>query len=99
MLQIFVAALGVALLIGAGASALWGDAGLTFWLLIVGGSLTIGTIFERVFYKPVLNERPGSGWTDTGERFVDPETGETVDVFYNAASGERRYVTGSASSS
>jgi hypothetical protein len=28
----------------------------------------------------------------TGERFVDPETGKPVMVYYHRPSGERRYV-------
>jgi hypothetical protein len=92
MLRIAVTGLGIALLIGGALSAMSHLPGLTFWLLVMGGAITVGTVFERVLYKPVLSDRPGRGWTNTGERFVDPETGETVDVFYNAASGERRYV-------
>jgi hypothetical protein len=92
MLRIAVATLGIALLIGGAFSMMSHQPELTTWLLVVGGALTAGTVFERVIYKPLLSDRPGRGWTGTGERFVDPETGKTVDVFYNAASGERRYV-------
>lgn len=63
------------------------------WLLIVGGAITIGTLLERAIYKPLLRERPGAGWVKTAERFVDPDTGQAVDVFYNPTSGERQYVS------
>jgi hypothetical protein len=68
-----------------------GIAGPALWLFVVGAALVIGTVFERVFYKPLTTARPGPGWTDTGERFVDPETGKMVKVLYDAASGERQY--------
>jgi hypothetical protein len=33
-------------------------------------------------------------WRATPERFVDPETGRLVTVFFNATTGEGRYVAG-----
>ena len=62
------------------------------WLLIAGGVITAGTLLERVIYKPLLRERPGTGWVKTAERFIDPDSGKPVDVFYNPSSGERQYV-------
>jgi hypothetical protein len=64
-----------------------------WWLAIVGGAITAGTVLERVIYKPVLRERPGAGWIKTAERFIDPDTGQPVDVFYNPATGQRQYVS------
>ncbi len=61
--------------------------------LIAGGVITAGTLLERVIYKPLLRERPGAGWVKTAERFIDPDTGQPVDVFYNPATGERQYVS------
>jgi hypothetical protein len=63
------------------------------WLLIVGGVITAGTLLERVIYKPLLRGSPGPGWIKTAERFIDPDTGRPVDVFYNPTSGERQYVS------
>jgi len=41
----------------------------------------------------------GARWERTGERFEDPATGETMEVHYDRASGERRYVrTGESAS-
>jgi hypothetical protein len=34
----------------------------------------------------------GARWERTEERFEDPVTGETMEVHYDRASGERRYV-------
>jgi len=31
-------------------------------------------------------------WQRTGERFEDPETGKNMEVFYDPASGDRRYI-------
>lgn len=57
----------------------------------LGGLIVLGIVFERWRYRP--NEtRPGAGWQPTGERFEDPQTGKTVQVFYDPRSGERRYV-------
>ena len=44
--------------------------------------------------EPVTGGPPGAGWVATKERFVDPESGKLVTVFYQPATGERRYVAG-----
>ena len=62
--------------------------GLAGWGLI----LLIGLAIERWRYKPLTERSPGPDWTATDERFVDPETGKLVRVYYHPASGERRYV-------
>ena len=59
---------------------------------IATGLLLIGAVFERYRYQRLLTRAPGAGWQATEERFIDPETGKTVTVFFNAATGERRYV-------
>ena len=93
MLRLAVLLLGIALLT-AGAITLGYDVpGIPLWLLVMGGVITVGTACERVLYKPLLRRTPGPGWVRTNERFVDPDTGKTVDVFYQPASGERQYVS------
>ena len=62
--------------------------GLGAWGLL----LLVGLLIERWRYKPLGERSPGPEWTATSERFVDPETGELVAVYYHPASGERRYV-------
>jgi hypothetical protein len=62
--------------------------GLGVWGVI----LLIGLLIERWRYKPLADRSPGPDWTATGERFVDPETGKLVMVYYHPANGERRYV-------
>lgn len=51
-----------------------------------------GLLFERRVYKANHPDRPGMDWTRTTERFTDPATGENVVVYFNARTGERRYV-------
>jgi hypothetical protein len=62
--------------------------GLGGWGLL----LLVGVLIERWRYKPLGGRSPGPEWTATGERFVDPETGKLVAVYYHPASGERRYI-------
>ena len=62
--------------------------GLAGWGLI----LLIGVAIERWRYKPLAERSPGPDWTVTDERFVDPETGKMVTVYYHPGSGQRRYV-------
>ncbi len=65
-------------------------------LLINGAALTAGIILERTRYKEILDQPPGFGWIDTGEKFVDPGSGRMVTVFSRPDTGERRYVGGPA---
>ncbi len=58
--------------------------------LICGTVILAGTLFERWRYNNT-NASAAGNWQPTGERFVDPETGNTVEVLYDPQSGERRY--------
>jgi hypothetical protein len=93
MLRLAVLILGVLMLLGSAFAYRHGILYAALWLLAVGGVTTLGTVFERIRYKPILPETPGFGWVRTDERFIDPATGKAVDVFYHPASGERRYVS------
>jgi hypothetical protein len=93
MLRQAVLIVGVLLLLSGAIAAGYDVAGLSLWLLIAGGAMTVGTLCERVLYKPLLPKTPGTGWVKTEERFIDPDTGKTVDVFYDPRSGERQYVS------
>ncbi len=58
--------------------------------LIWGAVLCIATLRERWRYRE--NERrDGAGWEATDERFIDPESGKLMQVFYQPTTGERRY--------
>ena len=91
------ALLGVGLAMLAGAVALLraGCAALG-WRLAVFGVVLISpaVLVERWRYKRLGGAHPGSGWIATAERFVDPESGKLVTVYYRPATGERRYVAG-----
>jgi len=60
---------------------------LAGWALI----LLVGLLIERWRYKKLGAAPPGPGWQRTDERFVDPETEKLVTVYFNPATGERRY--------
>ena len=92
MLRGIVLAIGILMLL-AGVIMVGLELWPALWLLIAGGVIIVGTLLERVIYKPLRSERPGVGWVKTAERFIDPDTGRPVDVFYNPTSGERQYVS------
>ena len=76
------------LLVVALLGSLWWD-----WQLAILGLLVVAAVLiERRRYRAVGRDRPGPGWQKTGERFVDPETGRIVTVYFHPDSGERRYV-------
>jgi hypothetical protein len=61
------------------------------WPALAGaGLLVAGTLWERFYYRG--SERGGAGWQATSERFLDDESGRLVTVWFNPATGERRYV-------
>ncbi len=90
MLRAIVLALGV-IAVAAGAFLLRAaPLGPRIYLICGGAAIILGTAFERWRYR---NAAPaGARWEQTGERFQDPATGETMEVQYDRASGERRYV-------
>lgn len=59
-----------------------------FW----GVLLVVGTVFERVIYKPTKAQPPGPGWVRTAERFIDDTSGKAITVYIEPASGERQYI-------
>ena len=83
------------LLATAGLLAVTGCAlGVTLRLAVPGLLLLFGLVVERWHYKRLTPRRPGPDWVPTNERFVDPESGNLVTVFYQPSTGERRYVVG-----
>lgn len=84
---------GLALLAGAAAFAYAGcGLGVTLRLALPGLLLVVAILFERWRYKHVAGSRPGPEWVATDERFVDPESGKLITVYYLPSTGERRYV-------
>ena len=68
--------------------------GVTLRLAVPGLLLLFGLVVEPWRYKRLSSRRPGPDWVPTNERFVDPESGNLVTVFYQPSTGERRYVVG-----
>lgn len=93
MLRSVLLILGVALTAAALLAALVGWLPLGAHLAIPGLVLLFAMLNElRRRYKPIRPDPPGADWIETPERFVDPETGKDVTVYYQPSSGERRYV-------
>lgn len=59
--------------------------------LLCAGILAAGVFFERTLARGAGAPR-GPGWAPTAERFRDDESGAMVTVWFNAKTGERRYV-------
>jgi hypothetical protein len=70
---------GAIALLGAGCVALGSR------LALFGLVLTAAAVVERWRYKRLGGAHPGSGWIATAERFVDPESGKLVTVYYRPA--------------
>jgi hypothetical protein len=59
-----------------------------FWT----GLVTLALAIERRSYGAAQRGQPGEGWQRTGEAFFDDASGHRVEVWFDPASGERRYV-------
>jgi hypothetical protein len=67
--------------------------GFAIWCAILASPLLIWLLFRSGGYKRrPLDAPPGPEWKLTGERFVDPTSGEMLDVWQSPKSGERAYV-------
>jgi hypothetical protein len=70
---------------------------LPFGLFLV--LLLVWFAFRKGGYKRrPLDAPPGPDWRFTGERFLDPPSGEMLEVWYCPRTGERAYVRGQPSS-
>ena len=91
MLRKAILVYGVLAVVGAIALGLAGIvAGLVFYLFVNGAIVTAAVLFERGRYRPAIT--PDGSWQETGERFVDPSTGQLMKVMYNPQTGARDYV-------
>ena len=84
-----------ALIVGVGLAG----GGLFVWsmgggpVLLVLGLVAVLTGLLEPIYGAARRSRPAGGsWRATEERFVDPESGELVTVWFDPTTGERRYV-------
>ena len=72
--------------------------GALFWragggvMIFVFGVLIMITLVLEPIYGKASGKPLGGKWRATDERFVDPETGRLVTVWFDPGSGERRYV-------
>ena len=63
------------------------------WPSVLAAALLLaGIVFERRRYGAAQAKPIGGAWRETPERFVDDASGRPVVVWYNEATGERRYV-------
>jgi hypothetical protein len=73
-------------------------AGIWVWwigggpVLLVIGVLAIVSVLLEPIYGRAVARPPAGDWRPTDERFVHPESGALVTVWYDPASGQRRYV-------
>jgi hypothetical protein len=66
---------------------------VVFWVLIPAALVVIWLLFRSGGYKRrPLDAPPRGDWKFTGERFVDPQSGELLEVWFCARTGERAYV-------
>lgn len=91
MLRAVVIALGAALLAAAVAIAILAPSA---WpgpveCAVLGVLILIGTLLEK-HYRSRWSVS-GADWQTTGERFMDPSTGQFLEVRYNPQTGERSY--------
>lgn len=56
------------------------------------GFVYLTYLFETYRYKALEEKKPGPEWERTDEKFIDPETGKPVVVYYHPQTGERLYV-------
>ncbi len=91
MLRVAVLGLAVGAIAGGAILLIEGHRIPGIYLVLVGVAVCLGIRFERWRYRPHQG-RPDALWQRTGERFEDPQSGKTVEVFYDPRSGERRYV-------
>ena len=61
-------------------------------MLIFPAIIVAGIVFERVNYRGNASDKTDPNWRPTNERFLDDATGRPITVWFNAATGERRYV-------
>jgi hypothetical protein len=61
-------------------------------MLIASTVLLLGTAGERFYYRGSENPAAAGSWEATAERFRDERSGRLVTVWFNPATGERRYV-------
>jgi hypothetical protein len=63
------------------------------WCAAIATPVLIWLVFRSGGYKRrPLDAPPGPDWVRTNERFIDPTSGETLEVWQRPRDGERAYV-------
>jgi hypothetical protein len=87
--------LAVCLVLVAVGGGAWLAGSREFMPLFAWGSLVLlALLMERWRYRPkasVAARADAQNWQATGERFVDPDSGRLMQVYFHAKTGERRY--------
>lgn len=63
-----------------------------YGLLVIGALATATALLERRYRRPLAQPRLDDRWHRTDERFLDPESGEAMEVWFDGLTGERRYL-------
>lgn len=91
MLRAIVLGFGILCCIGGGLGITF-KAGPESWGMLLFGLLTLaGTLFERRYNRNHFS-LPEADWERTAESFIDPSSGEHVEVWFNPHNGKRRYI-------
>jgi hypothetical protein len=80
---------GLPLAIGAGLLVIGEPSGLGPFLIGLG--IVAAVYFEPRYGRPRQSDTGLRRWEATGERFVDDESGDLIEVWYDPANGERQY--------
>jgi hypothetical protein len=78
-------------LLAVGGIAVWA-AGGGFFLLIAAVVVIVTAALEPI-YGQAVGRPSGTNWRSTDEKFIDPETGKLVTVWFDPRTGDRRYVS------
>jgi hypothetical protein len=73
--------------------------GLALWMwggglfMMICGLVVAATAILEPAYGRLVQRPAGHDWRATDEKFIDPETGLLVTVWYDPVTGDRRYVS------
>ena len=90
LLRLGVMALGGGLL-GLGGWLHWQQPGSGIGPVLIGALILGSALLEGRYRGRSAPGTPGPGWEATAERFRDDESGRWLRVWFNPATGERRY--------
>ncbi len=63
----------------------------TGWGLLIFGALVLLSLLFEGRYRSGAAASAGSRFEPTGEKFIDPGTGQLVEVYYDSKTGAREY--------